>query len=169
MLLFYVMVNWIHLKRISHFYLHTHRVRENNLHALRNRHEQCKMSQFSLSMRNQIKMPILLIHTHTYTHIYTHCPWHTAHCSAIVVMLFWPGYQHPPTSTSSSSSSTSSEASQQLLHCTSCLPPSQYTYIWVYSSCPTQLKLPFFYLYGTYIHSYSIYLLFVYPHPVCVP
>lgn len=95
MLLFYVMVNWIHLKCISHFYLHTHRVRENNLHALRNRHEQCKMSQFSLSMRNQIKMPILLIHTHTYTHIYTHCPWHTAHCSAIVVMLFWPGYQHP--------------------------------------------------------------------------
>lgn len=168
MLLFYVMVNWIHLKRISHFYLHTHRVRENNLHALRNRHEQCKMSQFSLSMRNQIKMPILLIHTHLHTHIYTllmaystlfsHC------CHAVLTWL-----PASSTSTSSSSSSTSYEASQQLLHCTSCLPPSQYTYIWVYSSCPTQLKLPFFYLYGTYIHSYSIFLLFVYPHPVCVP
>lgn len=70
--------NWFHRKRIFHIYLHT----QNNLHALRNRHEQCKMSQFSLyRMRNQIKMPILLIHTrthkHTCTHPHTH--WRSAH------------------------------------------------------------------------------------------
>lgn len=107
-------------------------------------------------------------HTHTYTHIHTQAILPMAYstlfshcCHAVLTWL-------PASSTSSSSSS---EASQQLLHCTSCLPSSQYTYIWVYSPCPTQLKLPFFYLYGTYMHSYSIFLLFlfVYPHPVCVP
>lgn len=74
---------------------------QNNLHALRNRHEQCKMSQFSLSMRNQIKMPILLIHTRTHTHTNKLAPathWRSTHNSAIVVVLFflllWPGYQH---------------------------------------------------------------------------